>query len=331
MEDNTLIKYAVDPVLTSPDTTVYAEPSIVPAGTTTQPALDTSTPLPTTPQTTTAAVTTTEQVSISVAVVQMADYATPVNGAKITLLDSAGNAKAVSQLDPNSNTFTVWSATPGEDSVMIEAKGYQTTIYSFTDLQKEPFVYLTKAGSATPTWIALLALAAWQLARKNKKVGKINQGDVITALIALAGGYILIRGTGLIDSVLEFLHLKTSKDTQTVDQTISSPDNAFNPNYWKNYTSFPHGAFTEQQAADLAQQIYDALTWYSDDFDQAFGAIKACFSKANVSFVSWEFQKQYQLDLLGYLRHGNNLTPLDGFSDTHIAEIVNYVNSLPNN
>lgn len=145
---------------------------------------------------------------------------------------------------------------------------------------------------------------------------------------------LLVAGTGLIvfftikkgfTGFLEALGLKNSKEDITVQTEVSNSFSAWSPNYWtkvKNATLFKV-AYTQM----LCDQIYNSVSWYGDNWSVAFGAIKSCKTKTQISWLAYQFQQRYKVDLLAWLP--GTIWPNDRFSNEEVAQAINYVKNLP--
>ena len=60
------------------------------------------------------------------------------------------------------------------------------------------------------------------------------------------------------------------------------------------------------RAKSLAKQIYDSISWYNDDEEAIYGAIRSSGSVANLSMVSRMYLVQYEEDLGGELADALN-------------------------
>lgn len=170
----------------------------------------------------------------------------------------------------------------------------------------------------------ILLLAFILFSKKKKKVGKIQREDVMT-FVLIAGVFLSFD---MIKKILESVGIWKDKATKTLDSAMTNPDDAFNPNFYKQYSNFNY-AISTAQAEAYAKRIYDSFGFFNDCEE----CVKAVFyemkTKSNVSFLSEVFQTKYGKALLPFLRGG--VWPQDRLSDSDVAEIYNYVQKLPNN
>lgn len=224
--------------------------------------------------------------------------------------------------------YSAWTdEEPDKYGVKFTVPGYKVRTVSIADLIKHPDVILQSAGSI-PAWMILAVLSAVVVIRKRSaRIGAFGTGDVMTIFL-LVGGIISFK---LIQQILQSLGIWDSQDTKNLDLAASDPNSFWNPNYWQTIkpasASWSY-AFTESQARDLCEQIIDAMGIFNDSEDKVFAVFKQCRTKANASFLSWVFQKEYGQDLLAYLR-GSNIWPADHLSDAEVSTIDKYLSKLP--
>lgn len=222
--------------------------------------------------------------------------------------------------------YSAWSdGTQGDISVKFTAPGYTDKIIPIATLQNSPDVFLDKStGSAMP----LLLGAGLLFVLANKKGKRIGSPEITTGtLVTIGVGFLILKGMGLFNKLLSSLGLGP-------DPTLNSqsdPNSPWKPNYWQQFTTFPNGAIDETSAKDIATMIYYSLGVFSDDYNSVLRAFSPLKSKANVSFVAWEFQKLFNIDMLSFLSGGDNTfsMPWDGLSSTHLQTLVTLVNNLP--
>lgn len=255
----------------------------------------------------------------------------PVFGATVTLLGADGNPESAPvTLNPDSNTFTTWSYSPDEVTVLFQKTGYLDNLIAFNDLAYNPRVTLMPgtSGSGGPAsyWWALLLLVPLLLKKKKKgaRIGKIEQGDVRTVLLIVGG----VLGYSLLMKLLQKLGLSTGPGTASVEAQQTDPGSPWKPAYWHTYSSFS-SVITPEQAEEFSQQIHDAFTLFQDDFNAVYGVISQLRTKANVSFLAEMFQQMFGEDLLSFLTNGGGILPWDGLNETHLKTITDYVNNLP--
>lgn len=218
--------------------------------------------------------------------------------------------------------YAAWTdQNPSEIGVEFTAKGYKKQVISFLKLDSNPNVYL-QPGSEIPVWAILLVASAVIIYQKrtDKKVSGIDSGTVVGIFLIIGG----ILGFGLIQKILNMLGL----GGDPTGGEAANPNSCWKPTYWQNFTSYTY-ALTEDQARAYGSTIYNAFTLFNDDYDAIKSVFNSLRTKANVSFLAWEFQKQYNTDLLSFLTDGGGILPWDGLSHSHLATIISLVNSLP--
>lgn len=155
-----------------------------------------------------------------------------------------------------------------------------------------------------------------------------KQDNETLKILLYAGGGLLVFFTikkGF-TGFLEAVGIKDDKNAVSVKDEVDNPNSAWSPKYWsseKNPTLYTV-AYTQY----LCKQIYNSVHWYQDNWSQAFGAIKSCKYKTQISWLAYQFQQLYNADLLSWLPGGGGW-PNDRFSNEDVAQAVNYVKGLP--
>ena len=155
-----------------------------------------------------------------------------------------------------------------------------------------------------------------------------KQDNDTLKLLLLAGGGALVffsikKGfTGL----LELFGLKNDKDDKAVEQEVANTKSPWSPTYWSSEKN--PKLYTVAYTQYLCKQIYNSVSWWKDDWSVAFGAIKSCKYKTQISWLAYQFQQLYNADLLSWLPGGGGW-PNDRFSNEDVAQAVNYVKGLP--
>ncbi len=249
-------------------------------------------------------------------------------GATVSLLSA--NGSLVGQpvtLAADSNTFTVYSNDPNTELVAIGKDGYTGIVIPVSILLDLPEVYLKKGSSNNMLLIGAAGLGLLLLTRKKKRVGAFGDVVNIQNVVAVSAVVLAAKGFGLFDSLLSRLGI--GNDVTASAQ--SDPNSPFKPTYWQQFTSFANGAITEDTAKSYCAAIQDAFGIFSDDYNKILSVFSSLKSKAQVSFVAWEFNKQYNEDLLSFLTNGGGILPWDGLSSAHMTTIINLVHALPTN
>jgi len=155
-----------------------------------------------------------------------------------------------------------------------------------------------------------------------------KQDNETLKLLLYAGGGALVfftfkKGfTGL----LELIGIKNDKDDKTVNDEVDNVNSAWSPTYWTKVKDA--NLFTVAYTHMLCRQIYNSVGWFKDDWSTAFGAIKTCKTKTQISWLAYHFNMLYKTDLLSWLPGGSGW-PNDRFSNADVAQAINYVNGLP--
>lgn len=155
-----------------------------------------------------------------------------------------------------------------------------------------------------------------------------KQNNETLKILLYAGGGLLVFYTikkGF-TGFLELIGIKNDKDVKTVNDEVDNPNSAWSPTYWSKQKDAK--LFKVAYTQYLCKQIYDSVSWYKDDWSKAFGAIKTCKYKTQVSWLAYQFQIMYKADLLSWLPGGGGW-PNDRFSNEDVAQAVNYVKGLP--
>jgi hypothetical protein len=247
-----------------------------------------------------------------------------INNATLQVVNVTTGVPIVAAVTLPAASYSAWTdKDPNMYGVLFKKSGYAPLTISFAQLSINPDIILE---SSSPLWAIGLVIAAVLLYRKKTgKVGKLSTGDLLPIFLLVGG----VLGFSLIKKILEGLGIWDSKDTKQLDADSGNPNSWWNPLYWQNkpanveYTS----PITEATARTYAKQIYDAFGIFNDNEEQVISVFRHLPSKAAGSFLAWVFAKQYNEDLLTFLRGG--WWPQDRLSDADVNTINNYVNRLP--
>jgi hypothetical protein len=253
----------------------------------------------------------------------------PIEGVTIWQYNTV-NKTATAKFTLEDNSYHVWNEFDTTNIVVyFEKPGYEKRGIPFDTLYQNSEVLLEK-GIPVAMYAAALAIIAFMLAthkKQGKKLSGFNTADIMPFLY-IGGGLIAFS---LVKKVLEKLGLWDSKDTKDLDNAANDPNSFWNPNYWitikppnQNYSY----AINESTAKNWCKEIYDAFGPFDDCEECAISVFKRCRTKANASFLVWVFQREYSMDLLGFLRGG--LWPKDRLSDADVNVINQFINGLPN-
>lgn len=236
------------------------------------------------------------------------------------------NASGLALTDPyfvvNGNYSAYTDQSPFEVAVKFMAPGYAEKKVQVSTLQNSPDVLLSKKSG-----FPLIALAIIPLVLMNNKKKKVNGiGAIDTNTIMTIGlGVLMVKGFNLLGGIFD----KFGFGTDPTKDERSNPDSPWKPGYWQRFTTFSY-AINETTAKDMCKTIHNAFTLVNDDFNAINGVFSLLRTKANVSFLAWEFQKIYNEDLLSFLTDGGGILPWDGLSTAHLKILISYVKKLPN-
>lgn len=240
-----------------------------------------------------------------------------MNGAGfgVHILVPDGNFSIDVSLDPN--TYFIFSC-PGY------ALLYANTVDILANGSDNYNAFLTVLTSNAGKTILPLAagLGLFLLANKKNKVGAVTKENAMP-FVYFGGaiiGYIVLR------KLLIELHLIDSPETKVLDAASNDPTSFWNPNYYKQFTTFTY-SITRAEAEQLVRQIEDSFGPVNDCEECAIAVFHTLKTKAQVSYLSDIFYQQTSNDLLTYLRGGS--WPEDRLSDTDVAGLQSFINNLP--
>lgn len=254
-----------------------------------------------------------------------------VNG---KLIDLATGAVLDELKDSSEAAIEVWDVPLQQLGVQYWKTGYKKIVTTADQLQALPdpkTIYFEQGeGTVILYTAAALALLLFIYAKaKKKRVGAFDKQKAIgiTEVVALGIGFFLAYK--LVKKILDFLGVTKSPETAGLDNIASDPNAFWNPNFWQTVkpasASYTY-AFTYDQAAALAKNLYDAFGIFNDDEEAAINVFKQCKTQANASYICYVFQSLYGEDCLSFLRGG--WWPQDRLSDADVWTITNYVNNL---
>lgn len=149
-----------------------------------------------------------------------------------------------------------------------------------------------------------------------------NQDLIVKAGIGLLAYLILAK------PVLNFLGItkgEGGKKAEAAGKDINSP---FNPGLWTRLKLAPTADLNKRTAQAISAILF-GLGLVSDDETRVIGAFKLMRSKAEVSYLSQQFNKGTGKDLVAYLMYGANALPQNGLSNDELNTIFTYINRLP--
>lgn len=253
----------------------------------------------------------------------------PIGGVSVTHISNRAEDKGKALTKPvvlSDASYHVWTDWPSDQvALSLQKNGYKTLVVPFSILEQDAAILMEKRDFNLQLLLAipLVLFAVAVFRKKTKRVGKIEQGDLLI-IAAIIGG---ILGLNIIIKVLKKLGLWG--DPTTHDQ--QDPNSPWKPGYWQNIK--PAGAswsyaINEDQAKQYAKTIHNAFTVFQDDYNAISSVFFSLQTKANVSFLSWVFSREYDEDLLSFLTDGGGILPWDGLSNEHMTTLINYVNKL---
>jgi hypothetical protein len=156
-----------------------------------------------------------------------------------------------------------------------------------------------------------------------------QKNDIKFYLLIGGGAFILFKGVSFIKGLFEGLGLTSSQSDINVSQSQTDPGSPWSPLYYKNLQRRGNNVvlLTISAADLLASQIYNSVGYFRDDWSQAFGAIKQCKYKTQISFLTERFKIKYNADLITWLP--GTSYPNDRFSNDEVNQAIEYVKKLP--
>jgi hypothetical protein len=160
-----------------------------------------------------------------------------------------------------------------------------------------------------------------------KTISKVKDSFARNPLpwIVLAGGaiYLASRGVKAVSNL-------ASKGLLNKFETSASS----NPFAFRSFMgSIPKGTtviyFTTATATQIAQDIYSAFGYFTDDETAVLNAFRKFKTQAQVAQVAQIFSTRYKTDLLQYLKQGYGPLPQAGLSDEEYQTVLKLVNALP--
>ena len=143
-----------------------------------------------------------------------------------------------------------------------------------------------------------------------KAVGKIAENKytpIVLGVVVLGGG--LISYFLVVKPVLQAIGILESKDDKLEQELMEMK--AFNPNF-SNPTKV---SIAPDRAKDLADILYNSISWYNDREDKIYNAIQQAGSNHNMSVVSRYFGIKYGEALSSYIVGNLNVTEMKKVRD----------------
>ena len=204
------------------------------------------------------------------------------------------------------------------------APGYNIYYANDVSLQSDSTVKLLKEDNKNLI-LAGSALAILLLSQKKNAVGKMTVEDVKPYI--LIGGVLVV--TGLFKKLLTSLGVYDSAATVALDQAATNPKSFWNPTFWQQFSSFPNGSLTSQQAGEKLWAIDNAFGTFSDDVSAVNAVFHSLTSQSELSYMAFVAQQIFKQDLLTYLR--GTSWPNDRLSDSEVQAINTFISKLPTN
>ncbi len=160
-------------------------------------------------------------------------------------------------------------------------------------------------------------------------MNKKDQDNIKFLLITGGALFVAYKIFGGIKGLLETFGLSSSTEDINVVTTAQDPGTPWSPTYYKTLQAQGKSIWllTAASADLLAKQIYTSTGAFTDNWAQAFGAIKQCKYKTQISFLAERFKLKYNADLITWLPGG--VWPQDRFSNTEVSQAIEYVKKLP--
>lgn len=259
-----------------------------------------------------------------------AQTGSPLPAVTVSIMDQFGNVLSV-EGGAGTGIDGVLTLTGIDDSinytVTASKSGYKDLTLNTGDLsgQNNWRVVMEKRFNVLPLLGVTMILFAINN-KKKKKVGAIEQKDIINAGLVIGGGFLLIKGTNLINSILELIGLQQSPDETAVLLSGSDPNSFWNPTFWRKFTTYTY-AMTLAEAESIISQIDDSLGNWTNDQSAAIAAIKQVRTQANLSWIAYVLQQEQGKDLITWLHTSSWIE--NGLTYAQINDITNYVSKLP--
>jgi hypothetical protein len=113
-------------------------------------------------------------------------------------------------------------------------------------------------------------------------------------------------------------------------ETSTSRENPFSYNLFLTQKNIPKTTklLTAAGAYKFAKEVYEALNFYFDENeDVAIGVFKVLPSKIQVAQVAQSFYNYYKIDILNYIKNGNEKNKFKaGLSDDDYKQVITIVN-----
>jgi hypothetical protein len=124
--------------------------------------------------------------------------------------------------------------------------------------------------------------------------------------------------------------VKTGEERKQEDaETSTSQDNPFSYNLFLTQKNIPKTAklLTAAGAYKFAKEVYEALNFYFDENeDVAIGVFKVLPTKLQVAQVAQSFYNYYKIDILNYIKNGNEKNKFrGGLSEDDYKQVITIV------
>lgn len=116
-------------------------------------------------------------------------------------------------------------------------------------------------------------------------------------------------------------------------ETSTSRENPFSYNLFLTQKNIPKNTklLSAAGAYKFAKEVYEALNFYFDENeDIAIGVFKVLPSKIQVAQVAQSFYNYYKIDILNYIKNGNEKNKFrGGLSEDDYKQVITIVNKKP--
>ena len=168
------------------------------------------------------------------------------------------------------------------------------------------------------------------------KINDKSQSYIVLAVIIFAFYYLIIKPAK--KGVTDILGITDSEDKKEVEREINNKNGPFTKELWHDYFYMPPApANNRKKISGVLQlsmpkmiiELHKKFGILSDNEKGVFTFFAKFKTQCEVSFFSEFFYKQYNIDILYYLRNGVDFLPENGLSDSALNKIIKAINKLP--
>ncbi len=143
---------------------------------------------------------------------------------------------------------------------------------------------------------------------------------VVVIVVAI---YLYIRKTQKEKEFKLLMAAVNDKSTSTGTPADLATSNAFNENYWRQFSDFAKKHNFHEKEGEYVKKIWDAKGTFSDNEDSVLSLFSGLKSKSEVSWIAFQFNGVKKRKLYDYL---------ESFMDKgNMIKLNDIVNRLPNN